>query len=246
MYNRLIILCFLLIPTVPAFAQSYVGIHAGFNASKTDFGDPNYSDNYSDKPKLGYQAGVNAVFKVTDKFSLYVAPGYAKRGSSIRSRDEMKVKNVLSYSYLESPILLQYALFNSPYTPVFEFGPRISYWLGGRGKVRSLEMEQPFDLPYQLRFKESEGYEQLQVEESVRLQFGLVFGAGWSWDMHNGQKIIVTACYEMGGTYHSSNDRNPFRYLGYYEHSFRQKNNTVSITAAWLLDVEHVRKRMSK
>lgn len=246
MHNRFIIVCFLLILSLQGAAQSYIGIHGGFSASKTSFGDPTYKDNYRDRPKLGYHLGVDAQFKATGKFSLYVAPGYAKRGVSIKSLDEMQVKNRLTYSYLETPILLQYSLFRSPYTPIFEFGPRISYWLGGKGKVRSLEMEQPFDLPYRLRFKEMDGYEQLHVEGSARVQFGLIFGAGWSYDFRNGQKVMVIARYELGGTYHSSLDRNPFRYLSYYEHSFRHKNNTLSVTASWLMNVENVRKRLTK
>lgn len=246
MINRLSILTFLMIISEASLAQSYIGVSMGVNTSKTTYDDPEYKDRYGDNLKFGYKLGLDAVFKVNDSYSLYVSPGFAKRGTSLKSKDEFQVKNRVGYSYIEAPILLQYNLFRSPYTPIIEFGPRVSYWLSGRGRVISLEMEQPQYFNYKLRFRESDGFDKLYVQEANRFQFGLVFGAGWSWKLRNGQKAIITVRYESGSTFHSSRERNNFYYLSYYSHSFRHRNNSVSVNVSYLLNVENVKKNLMK
>ncbi|MDQ3536500.1 MAG: hypothetical protein M3421_12835, partial [Bacteroidota bacterium] len=77
-------------------------------------------------------------------------------------------------------------------------------WLGGNGRLltSSLKDEGVKDYAYTLQFKEgNQEYGKVYIQEANRLQVGLDFGAGISFPVQHGRKMLIEARYSEGHSY---------------------------------------------
>src|SRR3990170_5379360 len=112
------------------FAQSKTtfGIRAGVNFQNLN-GKNAADDNWDNKLKTGFNAGVNAEIPVGIDF--YVQPGllFSTKGAKLEDSDTK-----LNLSYLELPVTFIYKLELGPGGMVLGFGPYAAYAVGGKTK----------------------------------------------------------------------------------------------------------------
>lgn len=237
---------------MPAWSQLLIGVKAGFQMSKIDYNDKDYYDEYEIGFKPGYNAGAVLNYKVSNTFSLHTELFYSSKGK-VEKKDQYNVKNVVSYNYLDLPLMLRVShhgkIKKLRVEYYFNTGPSFAYWLGGKGKLHSGELSEYIDtnqLKYKIDFKEASHYDNLYVEEPNRLQMELNLGGGFIFDMARGQKLMIDMRYAfgIGQTFLGTKAGGDFGLIEYHD-NLEGVNHVISLSAAYLYEID-VRRILKK
>lgn len=236
----------------PAWAQLLIGVKAGFQMSKVGYNDKEYYDEHKLSFKPGYNVGGVLNYKVSHTFSLHTELFFSSKGK-VEKKGQYDVKNVVAYHYLDLPLMLRVShhgkIKKQRVEYYFNTGPSFSYWLGGKGNIRSGELSEYIDrdrFSYRIDFNEAAGYENLYVEEPNRLQMELNLGGGFIFDMSRGQKLMIDMRYAfgIGQTFLGTKEGGSFGLTGYHD-NLESVNHVVSLSAAYLFEID-VRRMLKK
>lgn len=238
-----------------ASAQVLIGPTAGPNFSWTSFDDKDLKDIYNVRPVAGFHAGVMVQFRVQKRFFLNSSLIYSTKGKIVRSEIDPLFRNQVTYKYLEMPILYT-AEFkgsfggNREYKWYFGAGPNVSYWLGGKGRIMSSDLNELSidELPYDIVFgKEPEdiGPEEMTVMDPNRMQLGLNIAAGFVFEPMGYQKFMLLFRYELGHSFLSRTTDGVFVPVIYQE-PMRVRNHGLRISLSYVLDTKISERKKGK
>lgn len=242
---KVVLVGFFMVIYMPTQAQLLVGVKAGFQMSKIGYNDKDYYDEHSVSFKPGYNAGAVLNYKVSNTFSLHTELFFSAKGK-VEKKKQYDVKNVVAYHYIDLPLLLRVShhgkIKQQRVEYYFNTGPSFSYWLGGKGKLRSGELSEyidTYDLTYKIDFKEASHYDNLFVEEPNRLQMELNLGGGLIFDMARGQKLMVDMRYAfgIGQTFLGTKAGGTFGLVAYHD-NLEGVNHVISLSAAYLFEID--------
>jgi len=245
---------FFMVIYMPTQAQLLVGVKAGFQMSKIGYNDKDYYDEHSVSFKPGYNAGAVLNYKVSNTFSLHTELFFSAKGK-VEKKKQYDVKNVVAYHYIDLPLLLRVShhgkIKQQRVEYYFNTGPSFSYWLGGRGKLRSGELEEYMNaegMRYSIKFKDDDGDygSSLYVNEPNRLQMELNLGGGLIFDMARGQKLMVDMRYAfgIGQTFLGTKAGGTFGLVAYHD-NLEGVNHVISVSAGYLFEID-VRRMLKK
>lgn len=219
-----------------AFSQLYIGPVAGPQISMVSLFDRSLRDDYRPVPGVGFQAGGMVSMMVKKKFYFTGSLVYSQKQKIVQGKLDPKYKNKTNLRYLEMPLYYTLEFTNKGgkfagkggkavvYDWFLGGGPVVSYWLGGKGRLRTsylLENEIQ-ELPYTIVFRSGDDQSNpeadantLIVTQPNRFQFSLNITGGVSFQPMGYQKIITAVHLEFGQT-------------------FLSKENTVSIPASFV------------
>lgn len=225
--------------TISGFAQTFVGIKAGANATLAKFESDVYEKFYDVNFKPGFTAGGVFLIENKEKYGLYAEFLYSMKGKSVDSHANNYVSNVAKYHYLDFPILFRMK-FNQPkYDWFLQLGPELSYWLGGKGTMRVYDpnRDQITDYDYTLNFGEPiNSSDYMNVQDANRLQVGLALGGGMVWKLENGNYVSLDIRYTFGHTYLGEFESGIIPNIG-REDNFEHTNQVASISAVYYVDI---------
>jgi hypothetical protein len=238
-----------------SFAQVLIGPTLGVNYSWTKFADKDNRDTFRVTPVIGFHAGAMLSFRVQKRFFLNTSLIYSQKGKRIDGKADKNLRNQATYNYIEMPISYT-AEFKSTVggNKVFKWylgiGPNVSYWLGGKGKLRNsdlMEVEIP-EQSYKITFNNKNPSDnQMNVTDANRWQFGLNLSAGMAFEPWEGyRKFILIARYEMGHTYLSKTSRGVFANTISYQDELRARNQGIRISLAYLIDLKTEQRKKGK
>jgi Outer membrane protein beta-barrel domain len=228
------------------YAQKFaVGIKAGGTISKSDFGDNDDNDDYTNSTKLGFFGAGLVNFPLKDRFSFQTEFGYAKRGRKIEF-NEGTWDNNATYRYLDGVALLRksYPLKwsqNVKGTWFFNIGPRVSYWLSGKGTITAggffvdengtTQISKGGSYDYKVKFSASPDVvdapdiNTMYLSDVNRWLFGLDFGIGF--------EVRFTSGHTFYGDKNSAFNRT----LGFND-NLRANEKILSISVDYTLNKE--------
>jgi hypothetical protein len=236
-------------------AQILIGPAVGPNFSWTNFDDEDLKDIYSVRPVAGFHAGVMVQFRVQKRFFLNTSLIYSTKGKIAKSELDPLFRNQVTYQYIEMPILYT-AEFkgtvggNREYKWYFGVGPNVSYWLGGKGKMISSDLNELTidELPYKIVFgKEPEdtGDDEMSVKDPNRMQLGLNIAAGFVFEPMGYQKFMLLFRYELGHSFLSRTTDGVFPSI-IYEEPMRVRNHGLRISLSYLIDTKISERKKGK
>ena len=156
------------------------------------------------KPVPGFHAGGRVAFKVRNRFFLHASLLYATKGRILTGKMDPMLKSTSTYSYIDMPINytvdFRGKLKGKEFKYFLGIGPNVSYWLGGKGKFFSSELEEnnQDQISYKVKFGSSEdegAAGRLSVSRANRLQLGLNLIAGTVFEPAYKQRIIFSVRY---------------------------------------------------
>jgi Outer membrane protein beta-barrel domain len=207
-FQILIILIGSLSGTTIAFAQKFaVGIKAGATFSKSSFGEKDDNDAFTNLWTPGFFGAALVNFPMKNNFSFQAEGGLSQRGRKIEF-NEGTWKNVATYHFLDASMVLRksYPLKwskNVKGTWFFNIGPKVSYWMNGKGTVTA-----GGSYDYKVKFeKEPEepdapDFNTMYLSDVNRWLFGLDFGIGVDAPTLALQRFIIELRFTSGHTFY--------------------------------------------
>ena len=252
--KTLIFLLFGLV-SINVSAQVLIGPTVGPNFSWTSFDDKDQKDVYDVSPVAGFHAGVMVAFRVQKRFFLNTSIIYSTKGKVLKSEIDPMFRNQATYNYLEMPILYTAEFkgtFGSgkEYKWYFGAGPNVSYWLGGKGRMTSSDLNELVidELAYKVVFykdPETIAENEMTVVDPNRMQLGLNIGAGFVFEPLGYQKFMLLFRYELGHSFLSRTTDGDFEPV-IYQDDMRVRNHGLRISFAYLIDTKISERKKGK
>jgi hypothetical protein len=247
--------CTFFCATFFANAQILIGPIAGGHVSWTRFDEKEVRRDFKSSPLFAYHAGVSLSFRVRSRFYLHSAILYARKGKLIEGVADPLLRNRVIYNHIDLPILYT-AEFKGKIgrNKVFKWylgaGPNVSYWLNGKGTLRTSEIVEGGidELEYTVAFNQSVTDvedDKMAVLEPNRLQLGLNISVGTVFEPVGLNKFMVNLRYEIGHSFlGKSNALNPLSTE--YADILRSRNNGIRLSIAYLIDLKIDQRKKGK
>ena len=192
MAGRLYYIIFLMLITLKStdsLGQIHIGPKIGLQVLRPIYNKAVLYENISPGPMLGYNAGIAFDYDANKMFSFYSELYYTRKGKRLSGGIKDQFENKAIYNYIELPVLARMTFHENIKGRVFEWhlngGGLISYWISGRGQIRSFEFDETnvTVLNYTIGYKPKpeEIFDEefvIYMEEPNRVQVGLILGGG--------------------------------------------------------------------
>lgn len=189
-------------------AQYWFGPKFGLSHIDHVYQESAYEKDTFDIPTdFNWQAGIVFNYSATDRYAVYGEIYYEKIYKSLKDQATggQLVKTNMTNHFLTIPVMLRVTLGTVPFHYYINGGPRLSYWLAGKGSHELAEFEEfppvsdeegnPLPVDYKLTFKSSnaapDNPSTAFVDKPNRLQFGLTLGGGIYFDLQTGGRLQV-------------------------------------------------------
>lgn len=231
----------------------HAGIKAGYQLSWTRSDDSDFRRRTTIAPVSGYNVGAVVSFKVKDRYFLHTEYLYSIKGKYITDythtvgpKDEA-LEDKVFYHYIDVPVLYN-VQFKSRLGNSREFkwyagiGPIFSYWLGGKGTLKSGELvEYPFDhLDYKLNFgprPDNSVHENVYINDARRFQLGFNLGGGILLEPANSKsKIMIDVRFELGHTWLGKPESADYSLPVLYDDNLRARNMGLRASVMYLIE----------
>jgi hypothetical protein len=197
---QLVLLVLIAAGSSQTYAQKFtVGVKAGATLSKSSFGDKDDKDQFTNKWKPGYFGAALVNLPMKKNFSFQTEAGFSQRGRRIEFNEATWLNNA-TYHFLDASMMLRksYPLQwtkNIKGTWFFNVGPKVSYWLNGKGKITTggtyvdpddglTKISKGGTYDYTLKFEkepdnpDAPDFNTMYLSDVNRWLFGLDFGIG--------------------------------------------------------------------
>lgn len=255
----------LLIASLASYGQYWFGPKIGYSYITHNYQDSEYKNTYDVPADWNFQAGAALSYTATSRYSVY--------GELLYERIEKKVENIaitgiterseMTNHYISVPIMLRITLGRVPFHYYINGGPRLAYWLGGKGTLLTEELLEfpdnidaegnPLPNTYRIRFNldkvtNDASSESAFVSKPNRVQFGLTVGGGMFFDMQGGGRLQCDFRYTWVHSNMATNngDADLNFISGDYRENFEFYNNIATVGVAYLFPYNSQFRRKGK
>lgn len=232
-----------------------VGAKVGPQLSWVSIDDPQYKTVADVRPTAGFHAGFVLAFKVKDRYFLNTEYIYSQKGKNAKGKLDPDLHDKVVYHHIDIPILFSMHFKGKLKTRQFKWyinaGPNTSYWLGGKGVIKSGDLiENGFsELKYKIAFGTRPDHNNpdiLYIKEANRLQFGMSIGGGLLLEPIGKQKIMIDFRYEIGHTRIGTTQSSQFQVPADYQDSLKGRNKGIRLSLVYLFEFTSDRKERNK
>ncbi len=233
----------ILVSITSGYTQKFtLGVKAGTSLSINSFGDKDDKDQFTNLWKPGFFGAALVNFPMKKNFSYQAEMGFSQRGRKIEF-NERTWSNSATYHYIDLSMVLRksYPLnwaSDIQGTWFFNVGPRVSYWLNGKGTVTSggsynykLAFETPPEEPL------APDFDKMYMADVNRWLFGLDFGVGVDAPTRAMQKFVIELRFTSGHTYFGAQNGAFNRTLGFVD-NLRANEKIISLSIDYTLTRE--------
>lgn len=235
-------ICFLTaVFTCSTFAQILIGPKVGGLYYKHNHDDKSLLKERDIKSNFdfGYNVGAVFIYSLNKRFAMQTEILYTVKGKKLTGGIQDQFSHEATYKYIEAPLLFKYNIKKKAYTWYIQGGANFSYWLSGKGVLKSFEFDE-VGIPssaYNIVFKRSEiddESNEINLVEPNRIQVGLDFGVGALINtLHPRNKILVDLKYQFGHSW-LARDNDILLGLDEYREDFRSSYGTFSLSVGYL------------
>jgi len=254
-----LILIFILLGTLGANAQFWFGPKIGGQLITPRYNNEARKDSFDISSKVNWHAGIALDYSTKSKFEVHTELVYMRVNNRSESTDlfTQEVDSKTTNHYLSAPLMARMIFFQASKIKLLaQAGPRLSYWLGGKGTLRTSEIIQFGDeeIEYDIMFADLDE-EALQstditgkhlITKPNRLQYALDIGFGGIWEISPNQRVILDAKYSFGHSYMSFNDGNLITDALVYEEDMEYNTNMLVLSLSYMYGYDVVGRRKGK
>jgi hypothetical protein len=205
--RKIFFVCALSLAFLPSFGQQFaVGLKAGPLINWNSLDEKNDKGEYSHEIKPGFYAAGLVRFPLKNKYSFQTEFGFSKRGRKITFNDNTW-RNDAVYYFADAAMMLKrsFPLNLGPNIPSQWFvniGPRVSYWISGKGKVSA-----GGSYDYVVVFNEmpqnpsGPDFDKMYLHDVNRWLFGIDFGVGFDAPLKRNRKLSTELRFTSGHTF---------------------------------------------
>lgn len=211
--------------------QFWVGTAVGGQLTRHVYKDVERHNFFSSTNDLNFHAGLVFEYQTDGVFGVHVEVDYLQMRTDVESRSYAKtdfdkldplpeVKTSIRNSFITLPLLAKASFGQGPLKFFLLGGPRLSYWLGGRGSfsgeaLDEFESDEVTSQNFKVAFGELSDFtgssERLQVvERANRLQYSIDLGLGTMFDITDEQRVMVQFRYSFGHSNMAFNEGSGF------------------------------------
>lgn len=189
---------------VHSIAQEvFLGPKLGFSLDKAVFNFSEDEERFDQKVQVGYQIGGAFSMPLKNIFAFHSELYFTKKGKKTIIV-ENGLENQSSYYFIEAPILLRLNFDGGTgpsgvYKFHFDFGPSVSYWLGGNGTV-GLEGFKKYKIVFDKDTADVDLANELVITGANRWQWGLNLGFGVEYPIQKKQTLFIDARFVFGNS----------------------------------------------
>lgn len=227
-----------------AQAQYWFGPRIGINRTSFIYQSDTYLDSFKVAPTYNYEFGVSGVYQASDIFSVQTELFYENVKKKLVDRPEYgsEVESISKNHFLSAPIMFRAAFGQEPVHFYVNGGTKLRYWLFGNGEINSegdglASGVYKYDkLIFNKETADTENNE-YAVPQANRLQFALIAGGGMFLDLVTGGRLLIDFRYTFGHSNMGFNDNPDFNFGSYVER-FSYRNNTMTLSLAYLFEYD--------
>ncbi|MEQ9467846.1 MAG: outer membrane beta-barrel protein [Ekhidna sp.] len=242
--------------------QYWFGPKVGISYIDHVYQDRTYEkDSFDVKQDLNFQAGIAFNYTASDMYSVYAELLYEKVDKTVKDKSSggELVNASMTNHFLSAPVMLRVTLGKVPFHYYVNAGPRLSYWLGGKGSLFLDEFNEnppimdddgnPLPVEYKTTFNSDKALDgdrgTALVSKPNRLQFGLTAGGGMYFDLANGTRLQVDLRYTwVHSNMGTNNGVQDINFAGEnYRENFEYYHNIATIGIAYLFNYDANLKR---
>lgn len=224
-------------------AQKFsLGVKAGPSISWMYYGDSDNRSTYDSKAKLGYFGSGLIIFPMKKEYSCVIEGGYAQRGRVVEYGNGA-YRNDADYNFAEGSLLLRKAfpfrLSKNVRAKMFvNIGPRVSYWLSGKGTIGSTSNDgQAYTAVFEQEYTGLIDFKMYHNNVN-RWLFGLDIGVGMQAPIKATQNVLVELRFTSGHTYFGSSEAdNAYNFINFQD-NLRSNEKILSLSVAYTFDID--------
>ncbi|WP_425391331.1 hypothetical protein [Ekhidna sp.] len=267
-------LSFLFAVVLTTSAQYWFGPKIGVSYIDHVYQETTYEkDSFNVDTDVNWQAGFAFSYTATDMYSVYGELVYEKVGKTLRDKgingapEGDIVYSQMTNHFISAPVMLRVTLGRVPFHYFVNGGPRLSYWVAGKGVHDLAAFEEfppvadedgnPLPVEYKITFNSDKAspddFSTAYVSKPNRLQFGLTLGGGMYFDLATGGRLMLDFRYtwvHSNMATNSSNDTNLIRGssgdLDYYRENMEYYHNIATVGIAYLFSYNAKLKRKGR
>jgi len=257
--KRSLLLVIVLFTTIGANAQFWFGPKVGGQLITPQYNNQARKDSFDITSKVNWHAGIALDYSTDAMFEVHTELVYMRVNNRSISTDlfTQTVDSKTTNHYLSAPLMARMIfLRRSKIKVLAQAGPRLSYWLGGKGTLSTSELIQFGDdkIEYDIMFSDLEQSElestsirgKHLITKPNRLQYALDIGFGGVWEMGPSQRLILDIKYSFGHSYMSFNDGNLITDAIDYEEDMEYNTNMMVFSLSYMYGYDVVGRRKGK
>lgn len=210
-----------------------------------------HADSFNVTSKVNWHAGIAMDYSTEGAFEVHTEIVYVKVNNRVTPKDifpDQSLNNKTINHFITAPMMARVVFMkNSRFKVFVEAGPRLSWWLGGKGTIYSDETEESASVPgtpvnYEYLFLKEDledinvgDYEnKLIVTKPNRLQYALDFGVGWLFDITPTQRVIVDSKISFAHSNMAFNDGTQFSDINEYREDTQYRSHMFMVSVAYM------------
>ncbi|WP_370090372.1 outer membrane beta-barrel protein [Ekhidna sp.] len=269
MKSILVVCLAILLPSL-TYSQYWFGPKVGVSYIDHVYQDKTYEkDSFNVSPNLNWQAGFALAYTASDMYTVYGELLYERTHKTVKDieTDGEREHAEMTNHFISAPIMLRVTLGRVPFHYYVNGGPRLAYWVGGKGTFFPSDDEEfwplldddsnPLPLDYKLKFNSANAspgdFTTAYVSEPNRFQFGLTVGGGMYFDIQGGGRLQLDFRYtwqHSNMATNTSKDTNLIRGSSgdadYYRENLEYYHNIATIGIAYMFSYDSNLRRKGK
>ena len=225
-----------------ADAQFWFGPKVGVQRTNYKYRDDNHSNLYNVDVGLNYNVGVAIEYSTTGAFEIHTEIVYQRVSNKVTNKEFLDpIVSESTYNYISAPLLMRAVFGTPPFNFYVNFGPRLSYWLGGSGSYFSDEFSDFSDDPRKYDIVFAEPTQNLVVQGDAffiprpnRLQYAFDFGGGLLLGINENQRVMIDVRYSFGHSNMAFNDGSDLGNLFNYDEDLEYAHRMMIFSVAYV------------
>lgn len=257
--KRSIFFISVLLVSLSAEAQFWFGPKVGGQLITPIYNNKARKDSFDITSKVNWHAGLALDYTTKNLFEVHTELVYMRVNNRSTSTDlfTQEVDSKTVNHYLSAPLMARMVFFQRSKIKVLaQAGPRLSYWLGGKGSLATSNLIEfgNNEIEYDIVFSDLKEEELLSsnangkhlITKPNRLQYALDIGFGGVWEIGPTHRIILDVKYSFGHSYMSFNDGNLITDALTYEEDMEYNTNMMVLSMAYMYGYDVMGRRKGK
>ncbi|UXP31857.1 PorT family protein [Reichenbachiella agarivorans] len=267
--NKLVLVMCVMMWSTSGYAQFWFGPKVGGQLLTPRYQEEARKDSFNTTSKVNWHAGIALDYSTKNNFEVHTELTYVRVNNRSRSTSAYEtslsagglggqyVDSKTTNHFISAPLMARLVFFkDSKIMLMAQVGPRLSYWLGGTGNLRTDELQENDrdEIKYDVKFMDLTQEELVEANEPNkfivskpnRLQYALDFGFGTIFEFSPTSRLILDAKYSFGHSNMAFNEGNKLDGGGLYKEDLEYRTNMLVVSVAYMYGYDVMLRRKGK